>query len=92
MHEGDSVLPGSHKQETGCSIAGREILKILLRSGTSLTCANSQLHTWKDVMRGPNQLVTYSTDHDGVLIFWSVDIVEIRVSAEDVAASQGGRA
>ena len=62
-------------------------MKILLRSGTVLTVDMDELAQWKAVMNGPDILVTYSTDDDGLIIFRNTDIDEILVSAEEVAES-----
>jgi hypothetical protein len=44
---------------------------------------NSDFPMWKRVMQEPNQLVTYSTGDDGLVVFWSSDIREIRVSGAE---------
>lgn len=61
-------------------------MKILLKSGTFLTEPLEKRELWKKIMIGPDQIVTYSTAEDGLIIFRSSDIVEIRVAKEEVEA------
>ena len=63
-------------------------MKILLKSGTCLTDDIEHLAAWKKTMMAdPPIPCTYSTDEDGLIIFPSDQIKEIRVFKDEVAAS-----
>lgn len=62
-------------------------MKIKLRSGVEIIDSIEHLAAWKDQMMGRDGLVTYSTDIDGVIIFWASDIREIFISPEEIEAS-----
>jgi hypothetical protein len=62
-------------------------MRLLLKSGTVIIDNSCDVATWKEALADPDRIITYSTDEDGLIIFRSSEIAEIRFTAENVEKS-----
>ena len=62
-------------------------MKLTLKSGKVISDGSCDVFQWKQVLKDPDMVVTYSTDTDGVILFRSSEIADIWFDAKDVERS-----